>query len=124
VLALDAETFEERLTYWILAGTFAFSGLVVAGIFAAIAVSISRASSVVSVSTESGAIEQALRTALRAKGVTGAAQEEAVRKALAAAAAGETVIDLRDDGAAEAREGLQPDPVEQLERLAALRDRA
>jgi hypothetical protein len=124
VLALGAETFDERLTYWILAGTFAFSGFVVAGIFAAIAASIGRATRLVSVSAEGGGMEQALRTALTAKGVTGALQDEAVRKALDAAAAGETVIDLRDrtDGPPDARPAEQPDPVDQLERLAKLRD--
>jgi hypothetical protein len=71
-------------------------------------------------------MEDTLRSALSAKGVTGARQEEAVQKALAAVAAGQTTIDLREytrgTPAQEAEAEERADPVDQLERLAKLRD--
>jgi Short C-terminal domain len=66
-------------------------------------------------------LEQAVRQALTAKGVTGARQDEAVRKALEGAAAGSSVVDLREYTQADEAEPAA-DPVEQLERLAKLRD--
>ena len=74
-------------------------------------------------------LEQAVRQALAAKGVTGALQDEAVAKTLAAASSGERAVDLREytrgEGFQEAgaEEAAAPDPVDQLERLAKLRDR-
>jgi 2-methylcitrate dehydratase PrpD len=67
------------------------------------------------------ALEQAVRQALSAKGVTGALQAEAVRKTLAAAASGESVVDLREYTRPD-EQAESPDKVEQIERLARLRD--
>jgi len=63
--------------------------------------------------------EQTLRQALAAKGVTGALQDEAVAKALAAIASGGHVVDLTEYTRAH---GEHRDPAERLEILTKLRD--
>lgn len=71
-------------------------------------------------------LEAAVRQALNAKGVMGALQDEAVQKTLTAAASGQSFVDLREythaDTDAEQPQPAAPDPVEQIERLAKLRD--
>jgi NAD(P)H-hydrate repair Nnr-like enzyme with NAD(P)H-hydrate dehydratase domain len=114
------------VTFWIMAASFAGSGLLVVAVARSanrMATRTVEQSFVVS-SLEPDALEPALRQALALKGVTGALQDEAVEKALAAAAAAEAGAEpdrthVIDAGAAPEQ---APDPVEQLERLAKLRD--
>jgi hypothetical protein len=143
VLAFLADPGDERLTFWIMAGSFTGSALVIAAVYALVARSVARAqdrlgswAQVVEVDGDGStrraavpqpdvtALERAVRQALAAKGVSGDLQEEAVRKTLAAAAAGRGVVDLREytDGGADAGDA-GGDPVDRLERLAGLRDR-
>lgn len=66
------------------------------------------------------AVEQLVRSALTAKGVTGDLQEQAVRAALAAAGSGSNVIDLRRYTHPESGVGAG-DPIERLQKLSELR---
>jgi hypothetical protein len=136
VLAYLGEPEGAALTFWIMAASFVGSGLLVLVVMRSVKRAATRTleSSVVVTSGDSDALEQALRQALTLKGVTGPVQDEAVQKALDAAASGESTVDLREHtrpGDVHAGDGASPppadepaavDPVDQLERLAKLRD--
>lgn len=136
-LAVRSDTSEERLTFWIMAASFVGSSLLIAAVALMIQRTVMRATRLIrtgSQKTATGAtvfggdpaaLEAAVRQALGAKGVTGALQDEAVRKTLAAAASGQSLVDLREythEGADADQPQPAPDPVEQIERLAKLRD--
>jgi putative oligomerization/nucleic acid binding protein len=125
------------ITFWIMAASFVGTGLLIALVAQGARVATDTIErSIVASAADPSALEGAIRKALALKGVTGALQDEAVDKALAATASGSSVIDLREytqpgEPVTEEvvrRESLPaerettPDPVEQLERLAKLRD--
>jgi Short C-terminal domain len=133
VLAYLGEPAGASLTFWIMAASFVGSGLLVLLVTRSARRIAERTveSSVVVSSGDQDALEHALRQALTLKGVTGPLQDEAVQKALAAAASGASTVDLREytrPGEAHAPAAVEPaeepaaDPVQQLERLAKLRD--
>ena len=124
------------ITFWIMAASFVGTGLLIALVAQGARVATDTIErSIVASAADPTALEAAIRRALALKGVTGPLQDEAVEKALASTASGSSVIDLREytqpgepvtEDAAR-RESLEeqetaPDPVEQLERLAKLRD--